>query len=138
MNTQRVEETAEQFEVRHAIEHPEQQIESGREVWAADEVPFLVALEVVKREMVKRAETLDLWDDLAFEVKRAVYPERSITCKWRVWDSSDTNSYFGDTIDEAMAKLPNENQLKAERIAKLNADAEKIRAELATLEKESA
>lgn len=107
----------------------------NREVFAADEIPFEVALNIVRNGMEVKLATLDgCVSEVSFIVENTF--NDGILARFCAYKTSDGFSNKVLTLDEIKFKTAEEK--KAAKIAELRAAREKADAELAKLESEVA
>jgi hypothetical protein len=104
---------------RHALpahlcehEHPESDAEfseqvqreaCSREVWAADEIPFAVALEVVRRRMNLITASLDKYSDIRFVSEKGL-DGKTMLNYWAVFNIDGPKYREAETLDAALEK----------------------------------
>jgi hypothetical protein len=107
-------------------------ITEGREVFAADEIRFEDALAVVGNRMQQELSNRKPMDDICFTAQKNF--QGGVEFKWRMYAQAEF--VYGQTIEETRAQFKTPEQIKADKIAKLRADEQKLRAELLALESE--
>lgn len=113
------------------VPHPN--TEDGKEVFASDEIPFEVALEVVKREMEKHA--VNIGGSLTEAQFGVEIRQAGPTPYFRIYTLTDGFGEKEPTLGEALKSIKTPEQRRAEKIAKLRKQEAELRAELAELER---
>lgn len=137
MNSQLTQETAEEFKARYDAEREYEAAQlkenglTGAEVWSASEIPFDVALEVVKREMEKTLAlvaipTKTFLPSVEFSLIR--WGNGQAEARWRIVKDICNVEAMGPTLEIALANIPTEESIRAKAIESARTAVESARA----------